>query len=148
MGALFMLAVTAGLFLLLRSFVPTYLAVLLAVAFLVGWFKLNVGAGMRGLARANLRAYFISRQRGASHHDALTQMVASRYPLSEERAMRVLSQFALTSHGLSERDQLRALVFAVFVEENGFPPAPVATKVQENIDHELSRQSMSHGVSL
>jgi hypothetical protein len=143
-----MLAVAVGVALVLRNFMPTYLAALLAGALLVGWFRINVRAALKGLARANLRAYFVTRERGASHEEALAQMVASRYPFSPERATRLLAHFALASTGMSQRDQLRALVFMVFIEENGPPPPPLAATVQRNIDQELGRLSIGSGLSL
>lgn len=80
MAALVMLGVTVCVFLLLRAALPTLVALLLSVAFLIAWFRFNVRAATKGLVSANLRAYFVTRARGGEHGDALMQMVVSRYP--------------------------------------------------------------------
>lgn len=148
MNALVMLGVTLGVFLLLHAALPTLLALALSVVFLIAWFRFNMRAATKGLVRANLRAYFVTRARGGDHGDALFQMVASRYPFDQQRATRVLVQLATAAADAGPRDQLRSLVFAVFVEENGRPPAKLGRRMLATIESEIDRQSSLHGVTV
>src|SRR4051812_15879271 len=70
--------------------------ILIAVAvwFFVGRF--NQRQATQGLIDANLTVYFMGRQLGVDHLDALTRVITSRYPRSESLQERVAKRYAQT----------------------------------------------------
>lgn len=62
--------------------------------------------------------------------------------------MKVLAQLEMAAGDASERDQLRSLVFAVFVEENGRPPAELGGRMLATIEAEIDHHSSLHGVTV
>ena len=104
----------------------------LVVAALVGLlFRWIAKQATTGLFRANLTVYGVARTRGLSHEDSLHQVVASRYPRNLAKQTEIahhLQQFPASppnpSSSSEERqmNDLRTLVWLIFINENGVPP--------------------------
>jgi len=136
MGFFIMLAVTFLVFFLLRNVIGILGAVALSVVFLIGWCWFNIRAGMTGLAKANMRAYFNQRAKGASHEEALDWVIRFRYPFSPEKQA-ACKDFvdAVLQDSAGEEDDLKWLVYIIFCYEAGRPPDRIVHKVFRNIDN-------------
>ncbi len=148
-----MLAVTAGLFLLLNLWLPWGIALIGAAALLFGWFKLNQRSALRGSSRAILRSYFSARKSGQSHDEAIRMAVETRF-LSATKRDELLARYRSVVDGqpvVQEAEQVRTLVRIIFWFEHGFPPpSDITTQVEHerNLNEELRRLSAKYGVPL
>lgn len=148
MGLIVMVAGGALVYFVLRSVLPAVVAFLLALVVLVVWFLINVHAATTGLVRANLRVYFGSRAQGEGHEEALTKMLASRYPFDEARALRVIASATSSPIGEDPRSQVRSFVMAIFNEENGHPSPQLHLIMCETIEREIERAARRCGIKI
>lgn len=152
-GFVTMLMVTAGVFLLLNTFLPWWIAAPIAVALLFGWYKANQRAALRGSSRTVLGAYFKSRRSGASHADSLRFAVETRY-LAVAKREDLLGHYVRVVRDqpvVAEAEQVRTLVRILHWEQFGYPPASaseVATEHERNLNEELARAESKYGVAL
>lgn len=149
-GFLVMLAIAAGVFLLLRVWLPWGLALLIAATFLYGLYKRNQRVALRG--SGVLRSYFMTRRAGSTHDDAIRMAVESRYFSAAKRA-ELLDEYQHVVQNqpvTSEAEQLRTLARIIFWSEHGFPPADMdfIAEHQRELNGELQRLSVKYGVRL
>jgi hypothetical protein len=148
-----MFGVTAAVFLLLNMIFPWWLAGVIAMAFLYGWYKLNQRSALRGSSRAILGAYFRSRKNGGSHADSLRNAIVTRY-FSEARREELLGRYmkvVRTQPVVTEKEQVRTLVRILHWEEVGIPPVSaleVAAEHERNLNEEISRAESKYGITL
>lgn len=147
MGALVMIVIAVGVFLLLNSVLHWALALIGSLVFFVGWFLLNIQSSTKGLASANLSAYFTGISKGLSHPEALERMIATRYPFSAAKRESVLRHVAAVAGESPPDEQVKAVIFAMFCQENGVPPEDVANRMWKTIEGEYSHIASRYGVS-
>ena len=134
MGILVMLIITVAAFFVLKMFFSTAVSIILAVAFLICWYILNYYSSSTGLIKANLKSYFISRERGLPAEEALKNMAHARYPVSKKNQALVISMYERIIKDTNERDRVRGLVYLIYCHENGDPPINYSYKVLGKID--------------
>lgn len=132
MGFFVMIAVGLVVFFILKGIIGTLVAAILSIALLGGWFMLNIRSSTTGLIKANMRSYFLSRTKGATHEEAFEKVIWSRYPFSEEKPAAVKSMFEDYKKFLAENlegkvqqtdeEELKSLVYFIFCYEQGDPP--------------------------
>lgn len=87
----------------------------------MGFFRMLFD-GQHGLAYSNVRAYCTARQRGLTHHNALSEMIRSRYPKSEFTRGQVLERMGEVEQGdESIEQQLRSIIGLMYTLEVGVP---------------------------
>ena len=143
-GFFIMLAVTLVVFFVLKGVIGILGATMFSIILLVGWFMFNFRAATTGLIKANMRAYFVQRSRGASHEDAMDRVIRSRYPFSQEKQAAVKTTFDSASARVDEKDDLENLIYIIFCLEAGMLPPPhqkfkLLSKIN-NIYDSMSRQ--------
>jgi hypothetical protein len=121
MGYLLMLCAALVLFFILKSFMGIIEAGAISGVFLVGWALFNIRAATHGLVKSNLRAYFVSRSRGAAHEQALEEVIRSRYPFSQNKQEMVKAMFGGVppAESRGEKGDLSFLVYTIFRYETG-----------------------------
>jgi hypothetical protein len=121
MGYLLMLCCTLVVFFIIKSFWGTIEAATLSGVFLVGWALFNIRAATHGLVKSNLRAYFVSRSRGATREQALAEVIRSRYPFSQNKQEMVKAMFGgiPPAESRGEKGDLSFLVYTIFRYETG-----------------------------
>lgn len=122
MGFVVMLVVTICVFFVLRAFVGSLLAIIVAVAIHIAWWVINKRAATKGLFKANIYAYLKNRAAGESIEESLMWVIKSRYPMSEEKRAYILTMFTEVDPKGDEMERLKALVYVIFCHENGPPP--------------------------
>ena len=139
-------------FFLLKLFVSIWISIvtvflILALIVYSSLFHIGtiLGPSGAGLIKANLIAYFRARSKGKSHSEALDWVVKSRYPFSENSRDIVWSIF--TNEGIHEtpEDEIKSLIFFIFVYEGGamLPPG-LLNKVKKEIDKKYFKFSQKY----
>lgn len=149
MGILIMLAVVVAAFFILKTFIGVLGAVLVSAVLFIGWFIFNIRASTTGTIKSNMQAYFLTRQKGANHQDALDRVIQTRYPLSEGKRADIRTRFnsKLPDRNDDEKYDLKHLVYVIFCDENGLPPESSAQRILNKIDKIYDSMSKKYGFS-
>ena len=143
-----MLIVTIIVFFILRAFVGTWIALFLSILFHIAWWLFNYRAGIIGLIKSNLRAYFTARSRGLTEDEALAWVIHSRYPMSEQKRLEVENLSSSKESLDSEEERVKSLVFIIFCYEQGTPPTFEFTqKILAKIHKAYQSMSRKHSMS-
>jgi tryptophanase len=135
------LAVTVGLFFLLKALVGIVFAVAISTAILILFPILNRRSNTTGLFKANMKAYFNLRTQGLSHKKAIAGTIASRYAISDANRSRVMAMFYGDADMAKKETlyadkgtDLRTLVYLIYRFEIGVPESlEESDHIQEKI---------------
>ena len=138
MGLVIMFCVSMFVFLVLEDSAGTSLSAIVSTTLFISWFTLNRRAARIGRLKSDIHTYFIEKENGASHEEALEKIIYSHFPFSREKQIEIKDWLLGRTPESNGEDKIRKdltdLVFHIFTEEQAKASVKVRAKRKRKIE--------------